>query len=197
MKVDVNRVNNENIDYVTRIGRRKGERLILVKFISFSKTLQVLRNKRNLAGSRIRVEEDLPMEDRKVRKELIPYLMDAKRRGHKAFLRKGSLIVDGRAYGLSYLKGNIQVGDVNVDRQMDKPAGPQDDMTQHQTGNGATRESDTSQQEEACEETASDWKQKSDTSAASTSSELYITRDCGGQGSSCSAIQPKRLGNES
>jgi hypothetical protein len=84
-------------------------------------------------------------------KELIPYLKDAKRRGHKAFLRKGSLIVDGRAYGLSYLKGNIQLGDVNVDRQMDNPAGPQEDTTQ--TGNGATRESDTSQREEARGET--------------------------------------------
>jgi hypothetical protein len=108
-----------------------------------------LRNKKNLAGSEIKVEEDLSMEDRKVRKELIPYLKDAKRRGHKAFLRKGSLIVDGRAYGLSYLKGNIQLGDVNVDRQMDNPVGPQEDMTQHQTGNGAIRESDTSQREEA------------------------------------------------
>jgi hypothetical protein len=116
MKVDVNRVNNEKIDYVTRIGRRKGEWPILVKFILFSKKLQILRKKRNLAVSKIRVEEDLSMEDRRVRKELIPYLKDAKRRGHRAFLRKGSLIVDGRAYGLSYLKGNIQLGDVNVDR---------------------------------------------------------------------------------
>jgi hypothetical protein len=76
------------------------------------------------------VEKDLSIEDRKVRQELIPYLKDAKRRGHKAFLRKGSLIVDGRAYGLSYLKVNIQLGEGNVDRQMDNPVGPQEDMTQ-------------------------------------------------------------------
>jgi hypothetical protein len=98
------------------------------------------------------VEEDLSMEDRKVRKELIPYLKDAKRRGHKAFLRKVFLIVDRRAYGLSYLKGNIQLGDVNMNRQMDNPAGPQD-TTQQQTGNGATQESDTSQGREARGET--------------------------------------------
>jgi hypothetical protein len=149
MKVEVNKVNNENIDYVARIGIRKGERPILVKFISFTKKLEVLGNKKNLAGSKIRVEEDLSMENRKVRKELIPYLKDAKRRGHKAFLRKGSLIVDGSAYGLSYLKGNIQLGDLNVDRQMDNPAGPQEDTSQHQTGNRAILESDTSQREEA------------------------------------------------
>jgi hypothetical protein len=108
-----------------------------------------LRNKRPLAGLKIRVEEDLSIEDRKVRQELIPYLKDAKRRGHIAFLRKGFLIVDGRAYGLSYLKGNIQLGEGNVDRQMDNPVGSQEDMTQHQTGNGAARESDTSQREDA------------------------------------------------
>jgi hypothetical protein len=149
MKVDVNRENNENIDYVTRIGRKKGVRPILVKFISFSKKLQILKNKRNLAGSKIRVEEDLSIEDRKIRQELIPYLKDAKRKGHKAFLRKGSLIVDGRAYGLSYLKGNIQLGAGNVDIQMDNPAGSQKDMTQHQTGNGATQEFDIPQREGA------------------------------------------------
>jgi hypothetical protein len=55
-----------------------------------------LKNKRNLAGSKIRVDDDLSTEGREVRKELIPYLKDAKRRGHKAFLRKGTLIVIGK-----------------------------------------------------------------------------------------------------
>jgi hypothetical protein len=44
MKIEVN---NENIDYVTRLGKRKGERPILVKFIPFSKKLVVLKSKRN------------------------------------------------------------------------------------------------------------------------------------------------------
>jgi hypothetical protein len=41
-----------------------------------------LKNKRNLAGSKVRVDEDLSREDRKVRKELVPYLKNAKKWGH-------------------------------------------------------------------------------------------------------------------
>jgi hypothetical protein len=96
---------------ITRLKRRKGERRILVKFTSFSKKLEVLKNKRNLAGSKVRVDEDLSMEDRKARKELVPYVKDAKKWGHIAFLRKDVLIVKGRTYDLSYLKENIQLGD--------------------------------------------------------------------------------------
>jgi hypothetical protein len=40
---------------------------------------------------------------------LFPYLKDAKRRGHRAFLKKDKFIVNGRAYGLEYLLGNIQL----------------------------------------------------------------------------------------
>jgi hypothetical protein len=71
-------VSKENIDYLTRLGRRRGERPILVRFTSFSKKLEVLRNKKNLAGTKIRVDEDLSVEDRRIRSELIPYLKDAK-----------------------------------------------------------------------------------------------------------------------
>jgi hypothetical protein len=96
----------------------------LVRFLSFTKKLEVLKNKRNLAGSKIRVDDDLSTEDRKVRKELIPYLRDAKKRGHKAFLRKGTLIVNGKSYDVNYLKENIQLGDKNG--QMDNPVETQE-----------------------------------------------------------------------
>jgi hypothetical protein len=92
---------------------------------------------RNLAGSKIRVDEDLSTEDRKVRKELIPYLKDAKRRGHKAFLRKGTPIVNGKSYDVNYLKENIQLVDENG--QMDNPAKTRE-MTLH--SNIAARELD-------------------------------------------------------
>jgi hypothetical protein len=42
-----------NIDYVARLGRRKGVRPILVKCI-FAVKLVVLRNSKNSVGSRIR-----------------------------------------------------------------------------------------------------------------------------------------------
>jgi hypothetical protein len=106
----------ENIDYLTRLGRRRGERPILVKFTTFFKKLDVWRNKKNLAGTNIRVDEDLSTESRKIRRELIPYLKDAKKWGHRAFLRKHALIINGRAYDLNYLKENVKLEDVTSQR---------------------------------------------------------------------------------
>jgi hypothetical protein len=69
----------------------------------------VLKKTKNLAGSKFRVDEDFAWETRKIRKRLIPYLKDAKRREHRAFLKKDKLIVNGQAYDLEYLLGNIQL----------------------------------------------------------------------------------------
>jgi hypothetical protein len=52
----------ENIDCVARMGSTRGERPILIKFISFSKKLEVLKNKRNLTSFNGRVNEDLSVE---------------------------------------------------------------------------------------------------------------------------------------
>jgi hypothetical protein len=66
------------------LGRRRGECPILIKFTTFFKKLEVWKNKRNLIGSKIRVDEDVSTEDKKIRRELVPYLKDAKKWGHKA-----------------------------------------------------------------------------------------------------------------
>jgi hypothetical protein len=130
----------ENIDYVTRLGRRRGERPILVKFTTFFKKLEVWRNKRNLAGTKIRVDEDLSMESRKIRRELIPYLKDAKKWGHRAFLRKHTLIINGQAYDLNYLKENVKSEDVISQRDTPRqPAESTQDMTLQQTGSVEAR----------------------------------------------------------
>jgi hypothetical protein len=128
-------ISRENIDYLTRLGRRRGECPILIKFMTFFKKLEVWKNKTNLIGSKIRVDEDFSMEDRKIRRELIPYLKDAKKWGHKAFLRKHALIVNGRTYYLNYLKENIQLEDAIS--QQDTPGNIQD-MTLQQGGSVET-----------------------------------------------------------
>jgi hypothetical protein len=86
----------ENMDYIARFGGRRGECPILVKFASFSKNLEVLKNKRNLTGFEVKVDEDLSIEGRGRRKVLVPCLKDAKMCGHKVFLRKTVLIVSGQ-----------------------------------------------------------------------------------------------------
>jgi hypothetical protein len=62
-----------------------------------------LLNTRILAGSGIRIHQDYSAEIRKVRKELILYMIDARGRGHRAFLRGEKLVVNGRSYELVYL----------------------------------------------------------------------------------------------
>jgi hypothetical protein len=99
----------------------------------------VLKNKRNLAGSKVRVDEDFSIEHRKARKDLVPYLKDAKKWGQKAFLRNDALVENGRTYDFSYLKENIQLEDES--RQLDNPVRAQD-MTQQSAGNTEIRKLD-------------------------------------------------------
>jgi hypothetical protein len=84
----------ENIDYVARLGGRRRVCPILIKITSVSKMLKVLNNKRNLITFKVRVDEEFSIETRRIRKELVPYLKDARKWGHKAFLIKDILIVN-------------------------------------------------------------------------------------------------------
>jgi hypothetical protein len=70
-----------HIDYGKRIGRSRGNRPVFVKFTTFFKKLKVLKNTNKLAGSKIIVEQDYAREVREIRRELIPYLKDARSRG--------------------------------------------------------------------------------------------------------------------
>jgi hypothetical protein len=65
---------------VTKLGRRRGERPILVKFTSFAVELEALRNK-NLAGLQILVDKDFPLEARRIMENLIPNLKDGNKFG--------------------------------------------------------------------------------------------------------------------
>jgi hypothetical protein len=59
-----------------------------VKYTSFAVKLDALRNTKNLAELRIQVGDDFPLETRRIRKNLVPYLKDAKKYGLRAFLKK-------------------------------------------------------------------------------------------------------------
>jgi hypothetical protein len=100
---------NWNTDSVSRLGKTKGSRPILVRFTLYLKKYEILLNTRILAGSGIRIDQDYSAEIRKVRKELIPYMIDARGRGHRTFLRGEKLVVNGRSYELGYLRENIPI----------------------------------------------------------------------------------------
>jgi hypothetical protein len=56
----------------------------------------VLKNTRKLTGFKVKVDEGLSIRGRRIRKELVPFLKDAKMWGHKTFLRKNVFIINGQ-----------------------------------------------------------------------------------------------------
>ena len=56
----------------------------------------MLKNITKMLGSKIKVHEDFCLEVRNTRNRVIPYLKDAKRRGHMAFLNKEKFVINGR-----------------------------------------------------------------------------------------------------
>jgi predicted RNA-binding protein YlxR (DUF448 family) len=89
-------------DHVARLGRRRGERLALVKFVTFAMKLNVLRNTK-CSG----LEDEgrqLPLIGVKKGEEgVIPYIKDGERRGHGTYLKKDRH--SGQTYELKYLTG--------------------------------------------------------------------------------------------
>jgi hypothetical protein len=67
-----------HIEKVNRLGRSRGDRLILASFTSFSKKIEVLQAQRHLTGMKIRIAEDFSIKVRETGKQLIPYMIDAK-----------------------------------------------------------------------------------------------------------------------
>jgi len=61
------------IQIVCRLGKERGGRLIVVRFISFLKKLEVLHAPRNLAEIKIRIEQDYETKVAEI-SGLIPYL---------------------------------------------------------------------------------------------------------------------------
>jgi hypothetical protein len=54
---------------------------------------------------------------REIRRKLVPYLKDARKRGHRAFFKKDKLMVTSRLYGVEEVEERIKLstGNGNVD----------------------------------------------------------------------------------
>lgn len=87
--------NNQDIDFISRLGKDSSVKLrpVLVKMVTLRKKLEILRNRRNLKGSKINIGEDYSPEVRKKRKLLIPQLMALRKEGKTAELRQDRIIV--------------------------------------------------------------------------------------------------------
>jgi hypothetical protein len=98
-----------HVDMANRLGRGRDNRPIAVRFTTFKKKSEILENMKKLAASKIRIEQDYTWETRQIRRDLIPYLKEARNKGHRVVIKIDKLIVNARPYELKYLKENIKL----------------------------------------------------------------------------------------
>lgn len=80
----------------------------------------IMRSKHKIQNKTIRITEDLTPETREIRKKLAPFSLAEKNKGHKVFMRRDSLVINGRAWTLSELenKEDVQMEMENPTQQL-------------------------------------------------------------------------------
>lgn len=90
-------IKREEIDEFFRLGKKndsKRNRPIIVKMISSWRKTEIMMNKRKLKGTRIFIENDMNEEEMKEKKNMLTEMKDLKSKGHDAYIRGKSLIVN-------------------------------------------------------------------------------------------------------
>lgn len=96
------------VDYITRLGRRRtdGLRPVLIRFNSTWRKYELLSVNKKMAEFDLNFADDLPLKIRRIRKELIPYLIEARENNTRAYLRRDKLLMNGRLYSVEQLQRN-------------------------------------------------------------------------------------------
>ncbi|KAG5900636.1 hypothetical protein JTB14_005913 [Gonioctena quinquepunctata] len=92
-----------------RIGRKNGsiERPILLELVRNFKKQEIFRKVKNLAGTRMRIANDLTREDRDTHKILLKHQQIAKEKGYATRIHKGSLVINGEKYTAQQLENSL------------------------------------------------------------------------------------------
>lgn len=91
-----------DIDDIHAIG--KSGNVVKVRFVSYLRKIWVLKNSSKLEGQNIYINNDLTLKEREENQILRTHLRLAKVRGKDAFIRNGSLIIDGKSYSVRDLQ---------------------------------------------------------------------------------------------
>ena len=62
----------------------------------------VLEQAKMLRGTKIQIEKDFDFYTRRIRRELLPYMREARSNGQRAYLTNDKLRIEGRNYDLKY-----------------------------------------------------------------------------------------------
>lgn len=87
-----------DINNVYAFGKQSSKKPIIVKFISYLRKQEVLRNSKKLKGTGISVAEDLSLDERKENKILRQHLIKARKQKLNATIKNRKLIVNGQKY---------------------------------------------------------------------------------------------------
>uniref|UniRef100_A0A8D9ABC9 Uncharacterized protein n=1 Tax=Cacopsylla melanoneura TaxID=428564 RepID=A0A8D9ABC9_9HEMI len=90
-------IKREEIDEFFRLGKKndsKRNRPIIVKMISSWRKTEIMMNKRKLKGTMIFIENDMNEEEMKEKRNMVTEMKDLKSKGHDAYIRGKSLIVN-------------------------------------------------------------------------------------------------------
>lgn len=91
-------VSIEELDQINRTGPRIAgkNRPVLVKFLTFRKTLEIFKNRKNLKETNITIYEDLPKEIINERRTLIPIMKKFREQNKYSIIKYNNLYVDGK-----------------------------------------------------------------------------------------------------
>ncbi|KAF5280836.1 hypothetical protein FQA39_LY17949 [Lamprigera yunnana] len=86
-------IQHNEIDFISRLRERKQDisRPVKIEITTIMKKWEIMQNTKKLAGTKIRVK-DLDKKTREVQKQLIPHMINARKR---AIIKKDRLIING------------------------------------------------------------------------------------------------------
>lgn len=92
---------DKDLEEAKRIGIYKagGSRPIIIKLVKHSKKMEILKNAKNLKGSKIWINEDYPKEIQEERKQLIPRMKEARQKGCMAQIKYNKLVINNEIFG--------------------------------------------------------------------------------------------------
>lgn len=101
----------QGIREVGRIGRKvnKINRPVRIEIDNWNNKIDILKATRLLKGTKIVIEEDYTKETLLERKQLLPYMIEARQKGQRAFLNHNKLKINGRNYTIQEIIENGKV----------------------------------------------------------------------------------------
>jgi hypothetical protein len=92
------------IDSVRRLGNRMDKRPVLIRLQSLWRKSEILQSTKKLKGTDYGISCDYPKEIRDIRRQLVPYLSEARKKSHRAYIRTDKLVIEEKIFTLTELK---------------------------------------------------------------------------------------------